>query len=946
MTSLAQRSFASGEVAPALWPRTDVEAYARGLRTLRNFAVMRSGGAQSRAGTEFIANLQWSPASNRQPRHLLDWMMSDTLNYLLEVGTFAAMVGAYSSYLRVWKDGERVTVTGGAWGAAQNYLNGNIVTRDGVTYRCSVDHTSTSGTDAPGTGATWQTYWHALENGILEIPLPYTLTALAEMQVADANVGVRYFAHALHPHKVLTRETAAIWSFKDVVYTKTDPVDAPATISISAPTGEAADFTRYFVTAVDGLFEGEPSAIVGWNKKPGEREVNDYARITITWAAVTGADAYNIYRSRNGAAFTLYQTVIGALTYTDTGVPGVGTPYGPPSDAVSVATFDAAGEYPGVIGLHQQRLIVSGLTNKPDTVYASKSAALNNFSVRSPIVDDDALSWRQVASRLNRVRHLVEVTNRLFALTETAECIVTGDTDGILRPGEPNPRTISFNGAAQYPRPLNVNTALLYVQARGGIVRDIVPAGNGIESDDLTALAHHLVDGHQIVSWCYQQTPHSIIWMVREDGVLLSLTYLREQGLLAWARHDTGGGDLFESVAVVQEYAAVATRDVVYALVNRNGDRYLERFSDREASSPLSRFHVDSAVTTYTLVTPEDADTVETDAGAFVGNGATLVAGTPDRLEETDAASAHNGSFPVIAGRYTRSRYEFEAYLEADERSKLYVTLTMNGGDYFTFTIDLTLGTITTMPSGVGATAQYTVTTATLTPNGPGYDLVLRVDPSAAYLNTSYAAASLRATLGLMDGVDTVYDGTLGFGLVCDITVNRVVTEEPPRLTGLTHLEGREVSVAGDEIVLASPATATRLVTSGTVVLTQTEYDTYSDFVVGLPIIADLETLDIDTVNGRSMKEQGIAISRLGAWVEASRPFWAGPQEPVASVLDGLSRVTPTDASGVELTADQTGYLESNLLGRFAKSGRIFIRHIDPTPLTVLAVMPQGKIGG
>lgn len=35
----------------------------------------------------------------------------------------------------------------------------SIVLRSGVLYRCILNHTSTTGTDAPGTGATWTTYW-------------------------------------------------------------------------------------------------------------------------------------------------------------------------------------------------------------------------------------------------------------------------------------------------------------------------------------------------------------------------------------------------------------------------------------------------------------------------------------------------------------------------------------------------------------------------------------------------------------------------------------------------------------------------------------------------------------------------------------------------------------------------------------------------------------------
>ena len=67
---------------------------------------------------------------------------------------------------------------------------------------------------------------------------------------------------------------------------------------------------------------------------------------------------------------------------------------------------------------------------------------------------------------------------------------------------------------------------------------------------------------------------------MRDDGVLLSLTYLREQEGLGWARHDTQGE--FVSVCVVPE----GRRDVPYFIVRRYvpnfGYRYhVERMADR-----------------------------------------------------------------------------------------------------------------------------------------------------------------------------------------------------------------------------------------------------------------------------------------------------------------------------------------------------------------------------
>jgi hypothetical protein len=69
-----------------------------------------------------------------------------------------------------------------------------------------------------------------------------------------------------------------------------------------------------------------------------------------------------------------------------------------------------------------------------------------------------------------------------------------------------------------------------------------------------------------------------MLWMVRADGQLVSMTYEREQQVVGFARHWTTNGT-FESVATIN---GSTNEDEVYVLVNRtiNGStvRYIERF--------------------------------------------------------------------------------------------------------------------------------------------------------------------------------------------------------------------------------------------------------------------------------------------------------------------------------------------------------------------------------
>jgi hypothetical protein len=54
VTNLPQRSFAAGELGPSLYARTDLARYQAGLRTCRNFIVLRDGGITNRPGTAYV----------------------------------------------------------------------------------------------------------------------------------------------------------------------------------------------------------------------------------------------------------------------------------------------------------------------------------------------------------------------------------------------------------------------------------------------------------------------------------------------------------------------------------------------------------------------------------------------------------------------------------------------------------------------------------------------------------------------------------------------------------------------------------------------------------------------------------------------------------------------------------------------------------------------------
>ena len=71
----------------------------------------------------------------------------------------------------------------------------------------------------------------------------------------------------------------------------------------------------------------------------------------------------------------------------------------------------------------------------------------------------------------------------------------------------------------------------------------------------------------------FQQQRDSIIWAVTNEGELIGLTYEREQSVVGWHRHTTGG--TFESVATIY---GEDEEDEVWVIVKRTINGSTVRF--------------------------------------------------------------------------------------------------------------------------------------------------------------------------------------------------------------------------------------------------------------------------------------------------------------------------------------------------------------------------------
>ena len=295
-----------------------------------------------------------------------------------------------------------------------------------------------------------------------------------------------------------------------------------------------------------------------------------------------------------------------------------------------------SGTYPGAVAYFQQRRVYAASLNQPDTYWMSKPGLFNNMDFSIPVTDGDAITGTPWAQQVNGIQFLQPMPGGLVVLTGRGAWQVNGGSQAAITPSNQNATPQAYNGCHDHVPPIVVNYDILYVQAKGSIIRDLSYNFfvNIYTGTDLTVLSNHLFRDFQIVQWAYAEEPYKLIWVIRDDGTALCLTYLKEQEIYGWSRHDTDG--LFVGVASITEPTSSANTfnnyyvDAVYFIVQRYIQGawryYSERMDNRIWTDVENAFCVDaglSTVLTYpsaTLNVSAATGTVTMTASASVFN--------------------------------------------------------------------------------------------------------------------------------------------------------------------------------------------------------------------------------------------------------------------------------------------------------------------------------------
>jgi hypothetical protein len=652
--SFIQNSLVAGEVSPDLYGRTDLAKYHQGCMTMKNWFVNYRGGASTRAGTQYMGQ----PGSTGYTRL---WPFK-----------FSATIG--QTYMLVFSNLKLRFIKNPGGFSYPNSSNAGFILSGGVPYEIATPYVEADlpflkfSQVADNLTITRRGYARRILSRISDTN--WTLTTITAPSFSAPTI-TSIDISALPAGSTDPQKTRYMYV---VTAVDANGNESPPSIPFISPAGIDIASTQGTVTVFFGQIGGasyykvykalpspgdkvpnyaqqfgfagytygtsflDSNIVADFTKAPPSRndpfavgQVTGFnisassadwpaagTTITVSGGGGSGAVIYPIIDSNTaGGAGHISGLYIANPGSGYTSAPTLTAGGGGTTFTATSSIGPISGTDPDVVGLFQQRQIYASTTNQPATLFASRPGRSDDFRQTNPTVDSDAYQFTIAQSQVNTILWMVPMPGGLVVGTDAGVLQLTG---GSSSPS--NPTAVTASSAVFVPQsyygskdihPIVIDYDLMYIQTEGSIVRDLQYNFfvNIYTGTDVTALSSHLFYPVSVRDWAYQDSPNKIIWVVLDTGVLLSLTFLKSQEILGWARHETDG--FVEAVGVVQE----GTTDAVYLSVNRKGTRFIERMCDRVYYQADDAWCLDAALSTQPVY---PAATLTLSAGSGVVN--------------------------------------------------------------------------------------------------------------------------------------------------------------------------------------------------------------------------------------------------------------------------------------------------------------------------------------
>jgi len=515
---ITKNNFSAGELSPTLYTRTDIQQYGNGAKTLKNVIPLVEGGVRKRPGTLFLSEQVGA------------------------VRLIPFVVNSDNAFLIIFKP--------------------NLV---------EIVNPKTL---------------EVLES----IVSPYTETQIHDIQFVQYRYEM-YLTHSEVPvHRLLCDTAFDNWQLNQFVYThlptdsenarfpfrkgKPSGRDIGALVSFTLSPYNSWVSTQAYLAADVVVYAGNYYQALRDNtdKQPNENEL-DWAQVTVSAGATfTAADIGNLIEV-NGGIIKITQFINAdhvngeILKKLDADITAIERSW-----AILPPAFNATNGYPRCCTFFKQRLVLSNTKKAPNKVWFSAVGGNGNFLETTE--DGDAFSIVSASGLSNSILFL-EAQRGVVCLTSGGEYMI--DSDGALTPTTVNINEHSAYGAYPITRPERVGNELLFVQRGGERVRALTYRYevDGLVSPEVSSLSSHIGEQHGGVNEIsYMQEPESLVWLVLGDGKVATITFNRDQEVLAWAQHDFSG-EVISMCSIPTQLGS----DRTFMLVKRSGTTFLEEVS-------------------------------------------------------------------------------------------------------------------------------------------------------------------------------------------------------------------------------------------------------------------------------------------------------------------------------------------------------------------------------
>jgi hypothetical protein len=917
MASIIQRSMAGGEISPSLVGRADTVKFQTGVRTMQNFMAMPWGAAMNRPGTQYIAD----GIANGVYSRLVKFVFNDDQTYVIEFG---------AGRIRFFQAGAQLQASGSAWITATSYEQGDIISNGGSYYYCKADHTS-GASDEPGVGGSYTTYWYIQTDDIFQIPTSYGSTSVIETLHFVQSADVLIITHPSYPPAKLSRYGDTDWTLTDISFVPTQ--QPPDDLAVTAGgTGGGLTY-RYVVTAFNVATDEE--------SLPGVELSRAFSNATPSTPVSITTDATHGYATGDVVYIPEFTIPTGSPCFVPAGW------YTITVSSTTVFTLDGS---TGTTG---------SLTALPTTYYCYRAQATISNANAPTAANPHVITWTEIAggSEYNVYRE----ESGVYGFIGTAVGDTFSDIGYTPDISDTPPQDLEvFAATDEYP------AVAAFIQQRLCFGRTnnepqkvwMSRPGNFFNFSRSSPVQ----DDDSIIFTLAGRKVNEIRAMVEVSGKLVILTSGGEITV-------EGDGDgVIRPTAINPKVQGYSGSEELDPVVSANNCLYVQargsvlrdfRYqlqSDGYEGGDLTIFakHLLSGLTVESF---DFAETPYHIAWLAVSDGTwnfrergNLLGFTYLKEHEVWAWHQHDVGGTVFSVCVVPEDNEDVLYMAVrrviDGSSKTYIER-LNARAFTDVTTDAifmdcaltydgrnTGSTTLTLSTGAGWTTAdtITVTAASGTPfvaGDVGNIFVLNVRDDYGNLTDTIGVEVVTYTSStVVSGTPTLTVPAALQG-VAVTDWSRAVDE----LAGLDHLEGETVAIIADGNVLSQQAVASGALDLG---------DNHGSVIhVGLPITADLETLDYEDAQGETRGGKVVRVEGVTLLVEDTRGLKVGRDEN--NLTEFRER---DDEDWDEAVLPYTGQISARIEGRWTGHGRVLIRQSDPLPASINAIIRHGEAGG